>query len=50
MSKTVPSEIALEAVNLVLHMAKQAKQSDANILIAPAKQFLEIAKKIEGYE
>lgn len=48
MSKTVASEIALEAVNLVLHMAKQAKKSNANVLMTPAEPFIELAKKIEG--
>lgn len=48
MTKTVSSEIALEAVNLVLHMAKQAKKSDSKILMTPAEPFIKLARKIEG--
>lgn len=48
MTKTISSEIALEAVNLVLHMAKQAERSNANVLMTPAEPFIELAKKIEG--
>lgn len=48
MSKTISSELALEAVNLVLHMASEAKRSNANVLMTPAEPFIELSKKIEG--
>lgn len=48
MTKTISTELALESVNLVLHMASEAKCSNAKVLMTPAKPFIELAKKIEG--
>lgn len=48
MTKTISSDLALECANLVLHMAKKAEETNANVIRTPAKPFIELAKKIEG--